>query len=235
VDSPSDSGLPLDPSAKRDSGLPTTTADSERNAAGPPMSPDPQLQNSSTNSTHLDPSISELLSRISPAALRQLGGASNNSPPEGKRADEDLGSHKDPRMVVFASLSSNPNLAQRLSQLHQQQRILEQQLWDERTGITRSFQGEMDVLSQKQPQVQGAENSGSMQSEIERIEAAHLAALNEHSAEKVIPKWDALVTEQRSQFESFLDHLSQNAFTEVLEVREVASWVEEYIKSHLLQ
>jgi len=93
----------------------------------------------------------------------------------------------------------------------------------------------MDVLSQKQSQVQGVESSGSMQSEIERIEAAHLASLNEHSAEKVILEWDALVTEQRTQFESILDSLSQNALTEVLEVHGVASLAEEYIKLQLLQ
>jgi hypothetical protein len=80
-------------------------------------SSDPQSLTSSTNSSEsfLNPSIQELLSRLSPSVLRQLqaGTSTHNAKQEESATKED----DSPRTVVFACLSDNPDLVKTLSQV----------------------------------------------------------------------------------------------------------------------
>jgi len=180
--------------------------------------------------------VSELLARISPAGLRQLGDISSSAPaPSDKKEDGTNAVDRDLRTSLFEYLSKDTDLVKQLRELRNRQRLLERQLWDERSAITRVFQGEMDALSRKYSMTQGDEaHASSMQDEIERIEASHVAALDEHSREKIITKWSELLVEQQSQFRMASDNLSQYGFSD-LENRTIATLVEEYIESQSIQ
>jgi hypothetical protein len=118
-------------------------------------------------SSPLDPTLSELFSRISPATLRYL--EVSKSTERNRTGPVEEPSQAALRQAVFACLSRDPDLVKCLTQvrntrsianplhlillifdkLMQRQRELEKQLWDERLSITRSYQGEMNVLSRK--------------------------------------------------------------------------------------
>jgi len=194
---------------------------------------DPQL-----TTPRLNPDISHLLSQISPSVLQLVADRQGHKldPERKSNINQDIPAQtSDPRSFVFSFLDADSNLVQRLAKLRELQRSVEQGLWTERLKITQIYQGKMDSLSRKIT-LEGESdpsdpNGSSSKMGIEKLEEAHLAALDQHGLENVLSVWTELLKEQEAELNGVLDAIISQFGSDKLQPKTIISLVEEYMDS----